>query len=363
MEATLYCPHCGKRQIVITEDEGKKNPFEILQVSEEAEDEVIEASYKSLAKKYHPDIAHADESDAKIQDINWAYSILSDKKKRAEWQRKSGQPKDATSKPNESATTSKRAEKKNKKEQASKGQAKQEQAKKEQAKKEQAKKEQAKKEQAASKEKPEEKPTLSSWKSAYSSEQLESKTYPRPRKSKPNSSKQGTWTVILVLAVVVVAIFFSIRSNANSKLAASQPEATSRPPTPRPTREPTPTRILSYQSTQTAVAEAFGNFYQTCTRWDRLNRQRDVNNETCVYGKIVKIVSSGNTTFYFQDPQTLDVDPDFRIFAPNAFFSGNITEGVCVYAEGKLIENGPTSYLYINPDVVTVFDDNSICNR
>jgi len=54
----------------------KKNPFQILQIAENAEAEVIEGAFRRLAQKYHPD--HCDLPDAKqrMQDINWAYDQL-----------------------------------------------------------------------------------------------------------------------------------------------------------------------------------------------------------------------------------------------------------------------------------------------
>ena len=57
------------------------NYFDILNVSQNAEDEVIRASYKALAKKYHPDNTELDAETAarKMQEINEAYRVLSDK--------------------------------------------------------------------------------------------------------------------------------------------------------------------------------------------------------------------------------------------------------------------------------------------
>ena len=33
------------------------DPYKVLQVDSEAEDEVIQAAYRRLAQKYHPDVA------------------------------------------------------------------------------------------------------------------------------------------------------------------------------------------------------------------------------------------------------------------------------------------------------------------
>ena len=62
-----------------------KDYYKILEISETASDEVIHMAYKALVKKYHPDSNDQQDSfelNAKIQDINEAYSVLSDKDKR-----------------------------------------------------------------------------------------------------------------------------------------------------------------------------------------------------------------------------------------------------------------------------------------
>lgn len=63
------------------------NYFEVLNVSENAEPEVIKASYRALCKKYHPDnqSGHSAQDDEKMQLINEAYQVLSDPVKRAEY--------------------------------------------------------------------------------------------------------------------------------------------------------------------------------------------------------------------------------------------------------------------------------------
>ena len=65
------------------------DPYEVLQVSKNAEQEVIEAAYKRLAQKYHPDVSKNPDATEKMQLINWAYEILGDKKKRQEYDQNS----------------------------------------------------------------------------------------------------------------------------------------------------------------------------------------------------------------------------------------------------------------------------------
>ncbi|MBR2897465.1 MAG: DnaJ domain-containing protein [Oscillospiraceae bacterium] len=61
--------------------------YEILEISENASEEVIKMAYKALAKKYHPDVFQGDRNEAeeKMKQINVAYSILSDAAKRAQY--------------------------------------------------------------------------------------------------------------------------------------------------------------------------------------------------------------------------------------------------------------------------------------
>ncbi len=62
-----------------------KNYYEILEVDKKASPEVIEKAYKTLVKKYHPDLQNNEnqkEYEEKMKDINEAYSILIDDYKR-----------------------------------------------------------------------------------------------------------------------------------------------------------------------------------------------------------------------------------------------------------------------------------------
>ncbi len=62
--------------------------YELLEVSENASNEVIEKAYKVLAKKYHPDLQPADkrkEAEEKMKQINEAYETLMDSNKRSEY--------------------------------------------------------------------------------------------------------------------------------------------------------------------------------------------------------------------------------------------------------------------------------------
>ena len=67
-----------------------KNYYEILGVDEGAEIEVINAAHKALAKKYHPDTFQGNKKDAeeKLKLINAAHDVLSNPKKRKEYDAK-----------------------------------------------------------------------------------------------------------------------------------------------------------------------------------------------------------------------------------------------------------------------------------
>ena len=63
----------------------EKNYYQILEVDKNASPEVIEKAYKTLVKKYHPDLQQDSDkstSEETIKKINEAYEVLSDKSKR-----------------------------------------------------------------------------------------------------------------------------------------------------------------------------------------------------------------------------------------------------------------------------------------
>lgn len=63
----------------------KKNYYQILQVDQKASIEVIEKVYKTLVKKYHPDLQSEENksnNEEILKDINEAYETLSDPDKR-----------------------------------------------------------------------------------------------------------------------------------------------------------------------------------------------------------------------------------------------------------------------------------------
>jgi hypothetical protein len=61
--------------------------YRLLQVDPSADQEVVEAAYRRLARKYHPDLNPGDEAGALMRRLNEAYAILKDPNRRAAYDR------------------------------------------------------------------------------------------------------------------------------------------------------------------------------------------------------------------------------------------------------------------------------------
>lgn len=66
--------------------ENKRDYYEVLGLSKGASADDIKKAYRSLAKKYHPDMNPGDkEAEAKFKEVNEAYAVLSDDEKRQKY--------------------------------------------------------------------------------------------------------------------------------------------------------------------------------------------------------------------------------------------------------------------------------------
>lgn len=64
----------------------KRDYYEVLGVSKSADESEIKKAYRSLAKKYHPDMNPGDkEAEAKFKEVNEAYDVLSDPDKKSKY--------------------------------------------------------------------------------------------------------------------------------------------------------------------------------------------------------------------------------------------------------------------------------------
>ena len=63
------------------------DPYKILQVDSEAEDEVIQAAYRRLARKYHPDLAASPDAATRMAAINAAWELIGEPAKRVAYDR------------------------------------------------------------------------------------------------------------------------------------------------------------------------------------------------------------------------------------------------------------------------------------
>ena len=64
----------------------KRDYYEVLGVPKDADEATLKKAYRTLAKKYHPDMNPGDkDAEAKFKEVNEAYAVLSDPEKKARY--------------------------------------------------------------------------------------------------------------------------------------------------------------------------------------------------------------------------------------------------------------------------------------
>jgi len=80
------------------------NPYKVLTVDPSADSDVLAAAYRTLSKKYHPDLNKSPEAESRMREINRAYDMLKDPEQRkkidAELARNAGRNSSTASSPN-----------------------------------------------------------------------------------------------------------------------------------------------------------------------------------------------------------------------------------------------------------------------
>ena len=61
--------------------------YQTLEINKQATEEEIKKAYRQLAKEYHPDRNKTPEASKKFKEISQAYTVLSDKNKRQQYDR------------------------------------------------------------------------------------------------------------------------------------------------------------------------------------------------------------------------------------------------------------------------------------
>src|SRR5699024_6654219 len=64
----------------------KRDYYDVLGVSKSATKEEIRKAYRTLSKKFHPDLNKEADAELKFKEVTEAFEVLSDENKRAEYE-------------------------------------------------------------------------------------------------------------------------------------------------------------------------------------------------------------------------------------------------------------------------------------
>ena len=86
------------------------NPYQVLGVSQTADEDIIKKAYRKAAKECHPDTHPGDKrAEERFKEIGEAYRILSDKQKRKEYDARAAQRERESATGRNSAQTGRRS--------------------------------------------------------------------------------------------------------------------------------------------------------------------------------------------------------------------------------------------------------------
>lgn len=85
----------SEQRQVETPQPRERTAYQVLQVDQDADPEVIQAAFKRLAFKHHPDRRTSDSSEDRMRELSMAYEILSDPSRRLQYDLTVGIPRAA----------------------------------------------------------------------------------------------------------------------------------------------------------------------------------------------------------------------------------------------------------------------------
>lgn len=287
-----YCPYCGKKQTKsFSKAEIDKNPYKVLQIASDAEPEVVDAAYKSLSKKYHPDIDTSPNAQEKMKEINWAYSVLSNPQKRKEWDESQKNVESKKSSPPTQKTSTNRNEQ-----------------------------------------------------SGQSNPTYVKKNHPRKQKtasSPPIRKEKGlnpgkSALIAIVILIIIPLCFFGFLNaqstpsarNSNQSQITKIPTTIKRNPTPTPIR---PTRTPKPPTATPVVSNTSSSFVPSCFHWSDITPAL-VGRTICVYGNVHDLYSTNQISTrikFTSKPNT------FFIYDANYIYP-DLRRGDCVSAEERI---------------------------